>query len=182
MAVIIEDERLRKGDTNMDLKERAIDEYKKEQKLTKENNEKVAEIFADKAVYALQDIIGVRRVDIHTVDKQCYFASFLVDDMLFRVNTSEGYYIINMSRRCDVCGADVNTRITSIKDIGEALVKPHDKFSCDQYLKEKERLERIKMEMTQMENEDGKVLSTDERLLEALKDFILENRHMCSSI
>jgi hypothetical protein len=173
---------MKKGDVNMGLKERSIDEYKKEQKLMKESNEKAAEIFADKAVYALQDIIGVRRVDIHTVDKQPCSASFLVDDLLFRVHTSEGYHVINMSRKCDVCGTDINTRIMGIKDIGEALIKPHDKFSCDQYLEEKERLERMKMERVRMENEDEKMFITDRRLLAALKDFILENRHMCSSI
>jgi hypothetical protein len=162
-----------KGDENMDLKERAIDEYKKEKKLIEESNEKAAEIFADKAVYALQDIIGVRLADMYTVDKLPSSASFLVDDMLFRVTTSEGYYVATMIRKCDICGTDVNTRIVNLKDIGEALVSPHLKYDCDRVLETKERLERMKME-----NEDEKVLITDRRLLSALKDFIEEN---CSS-
>lgn len=161
----------------MNLKERSIEEYKKERKLIEENNVEEAEIFADKAIHALQDIIGVQRADIHTVDKQPGFASFRVDDMLFMVTTSEGYHVINMICKCDVCGTDVNIRILDIKDIGKALTEPHFKYDCDQVMEMKKRLEKIKEE-----NEDWRSLDVNERLILALKDFVAENDHACSSI
>jgi hypothetical protein len=161
----------------MNLKERAIDEYKKERKLIEESNAKDAEIFANKAIHALQDIIGVQRADIITVEKQPGCVSFRVDDILFRVTTSEGYHVVNIVQKCVVCGSDIYTRILDIEDIGKALTEPHFKYDCDQAVEIKKRLEKIKEE-----NVGGKVLDVNERLISALKDFVAENDRMCSSI
>lgn len=161
----------------MNLRERATREYEKEKKLTDERNVEEAETFADKAVVELQNVLGVRRVDIMTVDKQPGYADFSVDDMLFRVSSSEYYYVITIIRKCSTCGSDFSTRILDLRDIGRSFIEPHFKYDCDQALKTKERLEKMKRE-----NADGDVLSTEERLLAALKDFVAENDHMRSHI
>lgn len=155
----------------MSLKERAIAEYEESKRLRKDSDAREAEIFASKAILALQDVIGVQNVDITTVDRQPGCTSFRVDhdnDMLFIVSTSEGYHIINMVRKCDVCGTDVSNRITRIEDIGRALKKPHDKYHCDKAL-----------ETRMIRENDENVDTVDERLLKALKDFMCEHSDVC---
>lgn len=154
----------------MDLADRAIAEYKKEQKLREESNIKAAEIFAEDAIKELQNIIGVERDDITIVDKQLYYASFRVDDILFRVTTCECCYVVNMIQTCPTCGSEFGDRILNIKDIGRMLVEPHYKYDCEHALEMKKRMEKLKRE-----NDRGGILSTDEKLLTVLKEFVSEN-------
>lgn len=161
---------LDKGDVNVNLKERAIKEYEKEKVLIEESNAREAEKFAEKALKALTDIIGEQGNIVTVVDKQPYCTNFSVDGMLFRVSTSESYDVIYMIRKCPICESDISIRICDLKDIGEALVESHSKYDCDQAIKTSERLKKMK---------DGHghecELDTNEKLLEALRDFLLEN-------
>lgn len=148
----------------MDLTERTITEYKKEKKLLEERRIKDVEIFADKALEELQNIIGVKCADITTVEKQLCSTSFMVDDLLFYVYKSECYYVVTMIKKCPICGTNISDRVLNLKDIGRMLVEPHNKYECDRAI-------GIKMD----NDRNGKVLSTEERLLVALKDFVQEN-------
>lgn len=166
----------------MNLKERAIAEYEKEKKLTYEKNVKEAEIFADKAVVELQNFLGVRRVDIMTVDKQPCYTNFSVDDMLFMVSISGCYHVIDIIKRCDVCGHDTATRISNIGDIGRVLIEPHFKYDCEHAVEINKRNKRNKRnEKMKDGDEGGNELDVNKRLILALKDFVSEN-DMCSSI
>lgn len=153
----------------MGLKEKAIEVYEKEKELVKKSNEKEAENFAEKALKSFEEIFGAECGDIEIVEKKPWATTFSVDGILFRVTTSQGYNEINMVKKCPICEAVTTDRVLNIKDIGKALVEPHNKYDCDRMLE-------IKKEAGGGEN--GLVLSTEARLLEALKDFIRENDHM----
>ena len=156
----------------MGLKERAIEEYEREKELVKESNLREAEKFAEKALHSLRDIIGNEYGDIEIVAKQPGSTSFRVDGILFRATTSQGYYEINVVKKCPICEIETTVRVLNLKDIGKAIVEPHSKYDCDQMIETKKRME---------DEKNGMVLSTEARLLEAFRDFIRENDHMCSS-
>ncbi len=155
----------------MDLKEKAIKEYKRERHLTEENNKREADKFAEKSLHALRDIVGGNCGDIKVVIKMPGCTDFNVDGILFRVVTSDGYPIVNIVRTCERCGINIESRVINLKDIGRALVEPHDKFDCD-------RIFKVKNDPDYDEN--AKVSITDRRLLEAMRYFIRENDQMCS--
>jgi len=157
----------------MSLKEKAIEAYEKEKELIKESNLREAEIFAEKALKTLRDMIGEEYGNIKVVVKQPGATSFRVDGILFRVIASQGYYDINVIQKCPICEVEIATKVFNFKDIGKALVDLHNKYDCD-------RMFEIKKEMEDEKN--GIVLSTEARLLAVLRDFIKENGHMCSSI
>jgi len=155
----------------MGLKEKAVEAYETDKELTKKSIEKEAEIFAEKALKSLKDILGEECGNIEIVDKQPGATSFRVDGILFEVCASQGYPFVNVIVNCLICGNKINVRVFNIKDIGKALVEPHSKYDCDRALEIKK------------ESDDEKnvlVLSTEARLLEALKDFIRENDCTCS--
>lgn len=156
----------------MSLKEEAIEAYEKEKELIKESNLREAEKFAEKALHSLRDIIGNEYGNMEIVVKQPGATSFSVDGILFRVTSSHGYNEISVVKKCPICETVDTVRILNIKDIGKALVEPHSKYDCDRMLEIKK------------ESDDGKngvILSTEARLLEAMRDFVMENGHMCSS-
>jgi hypothetical protein len=155
----------------MDLKENAIELYEREKQLAEENNKREADNFAEKSLHVLRDIIGGNCDDIKVVTKMPGCTDFNVDGVLLRVVTSNGYPVVNIVHTCERCGIKIESRIINLKDIGKALVEPHNKFDCD-------RIFKLKNEPDYDEN--GKVTSYERRLLEAMKDFIRENDRMCS--
>lgn len=155
----------------MSLKEKAIELYEKEKKLTAESNAREAENFAKKSLEALKEMLGNEYSDIKIVVKQPGATSFRVDGILFRVATQQGYHVTNIIQKCPICETELDIRVLNLKDIGKALVEPHVKYDCDRMLE-------IKKEMEQEKN--GIVLSTDARLLEAIRDFVKENETPCS--
>ena len=155
----------------MDLKEKAIEEYKREKLLTEENYKREADNFAEKSLHVLRDIVGDNYGDIKIVTKMPGCTDFNVDGVLLRVVTSNGYPVVNIVHTCEKCGFNIESRVINLKDIGKALVEPHDKFGCD-------RIFKVKNDPDYDEN--AKVSITERRLLEAMKDFIRENDQMCS--
>ena len=147
----------------MGLRENAIEAYKKERELIKERDKIEAETFSRRALDALKDIIGREYTDIKTVVEQHGATSFSIDSILFRVTSSQGYHVVNLVKTCPRCETETTVRVLNLKDIGMALVEPHSSYDCDKIIDMKE-------------NEEGvRVLSTEERLLETLRDFIREN-------
>lgn len=162
----IEHDEKRKGELNMNLKEKAIEVYEKEKELRKESEMREAEKFTEEALKVLRDIIGEGHDNIVTLSKLPGDISFIVDGILFRAGSNNGYPVINVVVKCDVCGSEIINRVVNIKDIGRALAEQHPKYDCDQVL-------RLKKEMEDRKN--GKVLDVNERLVEALRDFVSEN-------
>jgi hypothetical protein len=158
----------------MSLKDKAIESYEKEKELKKKSEIKEAEKFAEEALKVLRDIIGGEYDnDVITLSKRPENISFSVDGVLFRATSSQGYPGIDIVVKCPECGTDIHSKVVYFGDIGRALAEPHFKYDCDQTI-------RLKKEMEDRKN--GKVLDTNERLLEALRDFVNENDHMCSSM
>jgi hypothetical protein len=158
----------------MGLKEKAIDSYKKEKELREQSEIRDAEKFAEEALKVLRDIIGGEYdSDVETLSKTPYNISFSVDGILFRATSSQGYPGINIVVKCPACGTDVYSKVVYFRDIGRALVEPHSQYDCDQAI-------RLKQEDSDRKN--GRIMNTDERLLEALGDFVKEHDTPCSSI
>lgn len=155
----------------MGLREKAIELYEKEIQLAEENDVRIADNFAVKSLSALRDIIGEDYGDIKIVTKTPGSTEFNVDEILFRVRTSDGYPIVNIVKTCTRCGLEIEERVINLKGIGKALVKIHDKFDCD-------RIFNVKNDPDYDEN--AKVSVADRRFLEAMKDFIRDNDQMCS--
>jgi hypothetical protein len=153
----------------MDLKEKAIEVYEKEKESIKERELIAAEKFTEEALKILRDIIGEECDNIATLSKLPEDVSFTVDGMLFRAGSANGYPVINMVVKCEVCESEIISRVVNIRDKGRALTEPHLKYDCDQVI-------RLKKEMEDMKN--GKVLDTNERLLEVLRDFVSENMNV----
>lgn len=155
----------------MDLKEKAIEEYKREKQLTEDNNKREAENFAEKSHYVVRDIVGGNYGNITVVTKMPGCTDFNVDGVLLRVTISNGYPVVNIVRTCERCGIQTESRVINLKDIGKALVEPHGTFDCDRIFKAKNESDY---------DENGKTTSNERRFLEAMKDFIRENDEMCS--
>jgi len=156
----------------MGLKEKAIGAYEEEKELIKESNIKEAETFAENALISLREILGDECGNIKIVVKRPGSTSFRVDGISFRVTSSQGYSDISVIKKCPICETESTFRVSNLKDIGRALVEPHHKYDCDRMLEIKKQMD---------DEKNGKIISTEERLLAALRDFIQENDHMCSS-
>jgi len=153
----------------MNLKEKAVEIYEKEKELVKESEMREVGKFADEALKVLRDIIGEYCGDIITLSTLPDDISFRVDGILFRATSSCGHPNINVATKCPMCEAEIVSRVTSIRDIGRALAEPHFRYDCDKNI-------RLKKEYEDRKN--GKILSTDERLLEAFRDFVSENMNI----
>lgn len=169
----------------MGLLERAIGAYKEEKKKIKEINEKEAEEFAKKALERLNEIITendksscygndnndirtISRKDIRTISRKPGCTDFLVDGIHFRVTySSHGYNDAYVIRICPMCRAEVSMCVLNLKDVGKALSEPHKKYDCDSTL-----------EVNKLNEEGIKILSTEEKLLEILREFIQENSQL----
>lgn len=155
----------------MNLKESAMEVYEREKQLTEENYKREADNFAEKSLHVLRDIVEGHYDNMTIVAKVPGRTDFNVDGVSLRVVTSNGYPIVNIVKTCTRCGTETEERIVSLKDIGRALIHPHDKFDCDRFFKVKNDPDY---------DENAKISINEQRLLEAMKDFIRENDHMCS--
>lgn len=154
----------------MNLKEKAIEVYKKEKESIKERELREEEEFAKEALKVLSDIIGVEQDNMTILSKQQGFIELCTDGVSFRAVASQGYPEINVMVKCPLCETDIFSRVTNIRDVGRALVEPHFKYDCDQII-------RLKKEKDDSKN--GIAIDTEERLLSALRDFVSENSEAC---
>lgn len=181
----------------MGLREEAIGEYEKEQESIKDSNIIESEKFAEKSLKVLRDIIGDNHSGMIVVaDKQSGSTSFIVDRILFRVTIPVGLSleslprslpppplrpppqkprqppVVNVVQTCERCGIEIISTVKNLKDIGKALIETHSKYDCD-----KKKLDDDKNE----DDKNEKLSNVEKKLLVALRDFVQENDHMCSS-
>lgn len=156
----------------MGLREKAIGVYEREKDVAKVNRMKEADMFAEKALKYIREILGDGEEipddcgDIIVLAKQPGSTSLRIDGILFSVSASDGYHHASAIKKCPVCGIEVDTMVFNLESLGKALVEPHNKYDCDRMLE-------IKKEMDDEKN--GNIISTEGRLLLVLKDFVREN-------
>jgi len=147
----------------MGLKERAVEVHKKEKEREREENVQKAEQFIVQAKEILKERIG-DEFTAQVISKEPTMTIFEVDGIKFRVNV-HGVQII---KKCQKCGTEYYEDLMHyfgdqekvLQNIGKILSEPHNDYDCRRILEEKE---------------GKKELTADEKLLQALKDFIQEN-------
>ncbi len=145
----------------MSVKTIAVEIYEKEKKLAEEKDAEEEKKFVEEAFNTLTKMIDVQRADVMMVVKQPGTVRLLADDVLFEVKQFRGCFNVSVVVKCSRCGSEAIVGVLSMRDIGRALVEPHFKYDCD-------------MEIEREKNKNEKVLSSGERLLEALRDFMFE--------
>lgn len=142
----------------MGLKEDAMDVYAKDQLENKEEEEKEKKKFIEDGVQNIRDRFG-DNLKIEVSDKEDDIV-FLVDGLKMRLRKAQGYYSIYLVQKCLRCDTEYEEHIINLKNIGKALQKGHASYDCEKILKEREPV---------------KELTTEERLIDALRTFVREN-------
>lgn len=143
----------------MGLKEDAIAEYEKDKETTRKNQEEERKRAIDEGIQTIKEKFG-ENLNIETSIENDDI-SFLVDGLKMKVGRSDGYYsVIYLVQKCQKCGEEFMENIINLRDIGKILKEGHKSYDCERVIE----LKAVKKE-----------LNTDERLLEALRNFIYEN-------
>lgn len=147
----------------MVLKEIAIDQFRasveQDHKYDLENTEK----FAVKAKEILEGTIG-KRFPIEVISKKHNEILLKVEDIVFVVNNS-GVFVRN---KCEKCETEYDVYIATsdkekvLREIGGALSERHNDYDCQEIMRKKS---------------GDKESTTGEKLLEVLRDFVLENMY-----
>jgi len=147
----------------MGLKERAVDAYKKEAEQTHKDNLQLTEKFVVQAKEILRERIG-DEFTIRVISKEPSETIFDVDGIQFRV----GLHGVQIIKKCQKCGTEYYEDLMHnfgdqekiFQSIGKILSAHHNDYDCERALKVKE---------------GNKEPTTEEKLLEALKNFMQEN-------
>lgn len=139
--------------------EDAIKAYEKDQLENKETEEKEEKKYIEDCIQNIRERFG-DDLNIEVIyDKEDSIA-FSVDGLKMRLRKYQGYYNISLVQTCQKCGTEFEDHIINLKNIGKALQEGHVSYDCEKILKEREPV---------------KELTTDEKLIEALRTFIREN-------
>lgn len=143
----------------MSLMEDAIQAHAKDQLENKELEEKETKKYIEDCLQNIKDRFG-DNLKIEMISDKEGGIAFLVDGLKMRLRKSQGYYNIYLVQTCQKCGTEYEEHVVNLKNIGKALQEGHDSYNCERILKEREPV---------------KELTTDEKLIEALRDFVREN-------
>ncbi len=143
----------------MSLKDDAMQAHAKGQLESKEEEEKEKKKYIEDCLQNIRDRFGDNLKIEMIPDKEGGIA-FLVDGLKMRLRRHQGYYNISLVQTCQKCGTEYEEHIVNLKNIGKALQEGHDSYNCERILKEREPV---------------KELTTDEKLILALRAFVREN-------
>ena len=143
----------------MSLIDDAMQVYAKDQLENKELEEKEKKKCIEDSLQNIRDRFG-DSLKIEVISDKEGGVAFLVDGLKMRLRKYQGYYNIYLVQACQKCGTEYEGHIISLKNIGKAIHEGHASYECEKILKEKEPV---------------KELTTDERLIEALRTFVHEN-------
>jgi hypothetical protein len=143
----------------MGLIEDAENVYAKEQLEDKKQTEIENRKFIKDAIDSIKDKFG-ENLNIDVIEDKESGVAFMVDGLKMIVRKSQGYYSIYLVQKCPKCGTEYENIIVSLKTLGKALKTGHVPYECDKILKDREPV---------------KELTTEEKLIETLRDFIHEN-------
>jgi homospermidine synthase len=143
----------------MSLIEDAKQAYAKDQLEINEDKEKEIKKFVEDGIQCIKEKFG-DNLNIDVISDKEGDIVFLVDGLKMRVRRSQGYYSIYLVQICPKCGAEYEDIIINLKNIGRAIQEGHTWYDCEKILKEKGPV---------------KELTTEEKLIEALRTFVQEN-------
>lgn len=143
----------------MGLIEDAIAEYEKYKEKVRKNQEEERKKSIDEGIQTIKEKFG-DKIEIDVIVENDY-VSFLVDGLKMRTGRTIGYCRdIYLVQKCPKCGEEYMESVVSLTDIGKILKEGHGSYDCKRIME----LKSVKKEM-----------NTDERLLDALRNFIHEN-------
>lgn len=148
----------------MSLKDQAIEAYEKRQLNENENTEKERKKFIEGVKNTIESLFG-QNLKIEIIEEINNFGeiAFLVDGLKMRGRRGRGYYEIYLVQKCQICNSEFEEHVVNIENIGKALKDGHSKIECDRVL----------------ESKKPKVIqTTEERLVEVLRDFIAKNSNI----
>lgn len=143
----------------MSLMNDAIQAYAKDQLENKEADEKEKKKFIEDGLQNIRDRFG-DNIKIEVISDKEGGTAFLVDGLKMRLRKYQGYYNIYLVQKCPKCDTEYEDHIINLKNIGKAIQGGHAPYDCEEILKEREPV---------------KELTTDEKLIEALRTFVHEN-------
>lgn len=143
----------------MSLIDDAMKAHAKDQLESKENKEKEKKKLVEDAIEDIKDKFG-DNLNIEVISDKEGGMAFLVDGLKMRVKRYHGYYTIYLVQMCQKCGTEYEDHIINLKNIGKAIQEGHNSYDCEKILKEKEQV---------------KELTTEKKLIDALRTFIHEN-------
>lgn len=141
----------------MSLVEDAKQAYVKDQLEDKKDKERETIKFVEDGLQNIKERFG-DNLNIDVVSDKEGIA-FLVDGLKMRVRKSQGYYSIYLVQICPKCNTEYEDIIINLKTIGKSLQEGHTSYECEKILKDRE----------------VKELTTEEKLVDALRNFIQEN-------
>lgn len=141
----------------MSLIDDAIKAYANDQLENKEEGEKEKKKFIEDSIQNIRDRFG-DNLKIEVISDKEGGVAFLVDGLKMRLRKSQGYYNIFLVQKCPKCDTEFEDHIINLKNIGKAIQEGHTSYDCEK-----------------IEREPVKELTTDERLIEALRTFVREN-------
>lgn len=142
----------------MMLADDAVQAYTQEQLISTKNREEETKKDIEEFIKAIKERFG-DKFDIETLFEGGDIF-FFIDGLKMRVARSQGYHDIYLVQKCSKCGIEYEDQIINLRDIGKSLQEGHSSYECGRVLEEKSQ----KKEPT-----------TGEKLLDALRQFILEN-------
>jgi hypothetical protein len=143
----------------MSLIEDAKQAYTKDQLENKEDKEKDIKKFIEDSIQCIKEKFG-DNLNIEVISEKDDNIAFLVDGLKMRVRRSQGYYSIYLVQICQKCCTEYEDIIINLKNIGKAIQEGHTSYDCKKILKEREPV---------------KELTTEEKLIDALRAFVQEN-------
>lgn len=143
----------------MSLIDDAVKAHAKDQLESKEAEEKETKKFIEDGIQNIRDRFG-DNLNIEVISDKEVGIAFLVDGLKMRLRKSQGYYNIYLVQTCPKCGTEYEDHIINLKNIGKAIQEGHASYDCEKILKEREPV---------------KELTTEERLIGALRTFVREN-------
>lgn len=143
----------------MSLIEDAIQAHAKGQLENKEEEEKEKKKYIEDCIQNIKDRFG-DNLKIEVISDKDIGVAFLVDGLKMRLRKYQGYYNISLVQTCPKCGTEYEEHIINLKNIGKALQEGHASYDCNKILKERESV---------------KEPTTEEKLIDALRNFVYEN-------
>lgn len=143
----------------MTLGSDAIDEYNKAKRKEEDKYIRESERFTEGAIRSFKETFG-DQYDIKIVKKLPGRLDITVDGIQIMIKKGSGYHEFYLVRKCETCGEEFEDRVLNIKDMGESLSGKHNELDC----------EEARRKLLQRD-----IPTTEDRLVEVLRDFIHEN-------
>jgi hypothetical protein len=149
------------------FKEKAIEEYEKKIEEDIDYEKKAANNLASTTLKILQERIGKDNFSIIDIlEKNPYYTIFVVDGIKIKANYQQNFYLLEKCNRCGLEEIPITGNYYQfLINVGKILKDGHDRHDCNKIIESK--ISKIPKKK--------KIESSEEKLINALKEIISEN-------